>query len=271
MLQRRIDIPTEFTACESIHAFDETRLDLELRKSGLDPDGLAQRLEALLKMKLLVPAHAAAPVAKAGFGGEDKVKVASPAAAPGAQLVVSAAGHEACAPLEGLLERAGAVKFFDPGKGYGFFTCDEEQADIMVHISCLLAAGYRTAYQGARIHALVRKTAKGMQAVRVISMDESNATHPSELPQGTHQKVFAESEWVAASVKWYDRVKGFGFICEGPDAPDCFVHADTLRRWGIAPLRTGQVVEMRWGMSGRGRMVAEIRHCEGQPGLPPVH
>jgi len=107
--------------------------------------------------------------------------------------------------------------------------------------------------------------------VTIISMDESSAVHPSLLPQRTRQKVQAQSDWVAVTVKWYDRIKGFGFVSEGPTAPDCFVHADTLRRWGLAALRPGQVVEVRWGMSPRGRMAADIRHGEGLPPLPPVH
>jgi CspA family cold shock protein len=141
----------------------------------------------------------------------------------------------------------------------------------MVHMSCLEAAGHRTAYEGARIHALVRKTARGWQAVAIISMDETNAIHPSLLPQRTRQKVQAQSDWVVVTVKWYDRIKGFGFVSEGPDSPDCFVHADTLRRWGLGPLRPGQVVAVRWGMSPRGRMVADIRHADGPSPLPPVH
>ncbi len=81
----------------------------------------------------------------------------------------------------------------------------------------------------------------------------------------------AESDWVPTVVKWYNRERGYGFVCEGEGCPDCLVHADTLRRWGVAPLRPTQAVEIRWGMSSKGRMVAEIRHPGGLSGLPPVH
>jgi CspA family cold shock protein len=268
MLQNRIDVPAEINACEFIRAFDESRLDLELRKAGLDPEGLPLRLEALLGVTLQITACSDAAAYLPASAEVGIAQVHAPHATPGTQLVATAANLAACAPIAGLFELAGTVKFFDASKGYGFFTADGEPADIMVHVTCLEAAGYRTTYDGARIHALVRRTTRGLQAVRIISMDQSSATHPSQLPQRTRQKVCAESDWVKAAVKWYDRLKGFGFVSEGPDAPDCFVHADTLRRWGLAPLRPGQVVEMRWGMSGRGRMVAEIRYSGGQQQVP---
>jgi cold shock protein len=272
MLPNRIDMLAEINACEFIRAFDEPRLDLELRKIGLDPEGLPLRLEALLNTKLHnTTGTAEAYVSEPASTRKDIGHADTLSTGPVAQLAAAKAAASTCTPAQDTFEQAGTVKFFDAAKGYGFFTADGEQSDVLVHVSSLEAAGYRTAYEGARIHALVRKSAKGLQAVRIISIDESNAIHPSLLPQRTHQKVHAQSDWVKASVKWYDRLKGFGFVCEAPDAPDCFVHADTLRRWGLAALRPGQLVEIRYGMSPRGRMVAEIRHCEGLSALPPVH
>jgi CspA family cold shock protein len=271
MMHNRIEVLAEITACECIRTFDETKLDLELRKAGLDPDGLPLRLEARLETKLqIVPAtdRTAGETQEAGGG---TALGAGRSIAAGTQPVLAPAGIAVVAQPHDTLELAGTLKFFDPGKGYGFITADDEQGDIMLHISCLEASGYRTAYEGARIHASVRRTAKGWQATSIISMDESCAVHPSQLPQRTHQKVQAQSDWVVATVKWYDRIKGFGFVNEGPEGPDCFVHADTLRRWGLAALHPGQMVEVRWGMSPRGRMVADIRHAEAPPPLPPVH
>ena len=271
MSYNRIDVREEINACESIRAFDEPQLDFELRRVGLDPDGLPLRLEALLKVRLLIAPSSEGPVGDPQSAGEDIALGTGIAAATGTQPVSQASAVSAFRSAQDTLELAGILKFFDAAKGYGFIVADGGQGDIMLHVSCLEAAGYRTAYEGARIHALVRQTARGWQAVTIISMDESSAVHPSLLPQRTRQKVQAQSDWVAVTVKWYDRIKGFGFVSEGPTAPDCFVHADTLRRWGLAALRPGQVVEVRWGMSPRGRMAADIRHGEGLPPLPPVH
>ena len=59
-------------------------------------------------------------------------------------------------------------------------------ADVLLHVTCLRAGGYQTAYEGARVHCQVLKRPRGLQAFRVLSMDESTAIHPSQLPQRTH-------------------------------------------------------------------------------------
>ena len=97
-----------------------------------------------------------------------------------------------------VFEVAGQIKWFDASKGYGFIVPDNGLTDILLHVTCLRAGGYQTAYEGARVHCQVMKRPKGMQAFRVISMDESSAIHPSQLPQRTHVIVQPESDWERA-------------------------------------------------------------------------
>jgi len=272
-MQNRIDIPAEISACERILALDDMRLNLELSQAGLDPEGLGQRLERGLAItsagaSITVDDHEPQ-------GGEHRNQRPQPP--PFAQTAhasrpsASAAALIAAAPALATFECSGRIRFFDSKRGFGFFAADDGQGDVLVHIFHLRAAGYCTAYEGARIHALVHRTQKGLQVSRILSMDESSAVHPSQIPQRTREKVQPESDWARATVKWYNREKGYGFLSEGEGSPDCLVHADTLQRWGIAPLWPKQVVEMRWGMTPKGRMVAEIRYPDGLPGLPPVH
>ena len=257
-MQNRIDVLTEMDVCERIRALDEKRLDLELGRAGVDVQKLVQRLAA--------GPGIAVPGAGGGAGGQPQ----NPALAP-TPTAASAAAMAAGAPELGTFELAGKMKFFDARRGYGFFAADGDQGDVLVHILHLRAAGYQTVYEGARVHAIVHRTSKGLQVSRILSLDESSAIHPSQIPQRTREKVQAESDWVQAKVKWYNCDKGYGFVCEGEGRPDCMVHADTLQRWGVAPLRPQQVVEIRWGMSSKGRMVAEIRCPGGFSGLPPLH
>ena len=72
-------------------------------------------------------------------------------------------------------------------------------------------------------------------------MDESTAVHPAQMPPPrTHVTVTATSGLERAQVKWFNRLRGFGFLTRGEGTPDIFVHMETLRRFGLTELRPGQ-------------------------------
>ena len=101
---------------------------------------------------------------------------------------------------------------------------------------------------------------KGLQAFRILSMDESTAIHPAQMPPPrTHVTVTPTSGLERALVKWFNRLRGFGFLTRGEGTPDIFVHMETLRRYGITELRPGQTVLVRFGPGPKGLMAAEVR------------
>src|SRR5713101_85160 len=171
----------------------------------------------------------------------------------------------------GVIELTGAIKWFDVSKGYGFIVPDNGMPDILLHVTCLRRDGFQVAYEGARVVVEVLQRQKGLQAFRVLSMDESTALHPAQMPPPrTHVTVTPTSGLERAQVKWFNRLRGFGLLTRGEGTPDIFVHMETLRRYGITELRPGQTVLVRFGPGPKGMMASEVRP-DGGPHMLASH
>ena len=119
-----------------------------------------------------------------------------------------------------LVEISGVIKWFDASKGYGFIVPDNGWPDVLLHVTVLRRDGFQTAYEGARLVCECVQRAKGYQAFRILSMDESTAIHPAQmLPPRTHVTVTATSGLERAQVKWFNRLRGFGFLTCGEGTP----------------------------------------------------
>ena len=161
-------------------------------------------------------------------------------------------------------EVSGLIKWFDLTKGYGFIKpSGDRQGDILLHQTCVRQSGFKFASEGARVVCEAIQGPRGLQARRLIALDNSTALPEGDLAQRP-SRFMAEPRGAAfeATVKWFNRGKGYGFVSRGPNTPDVFIHMETLRRCGIRELKQGQRVSVRAGEGPKGELAAEVTVLE---------
>ena len=142
-------------------------------------------------------------------------------------------------------EVSAVVKWFNSAKGFGFVQPDDGSPDAFLHASVVERSGHNHLPEGA---ALVCDISEGPRGPQVA------AIHSVELPQGGA----VEGTVIIGTVKFFDPVRGFGFVVPDDGGRDVFVSGRSLERSGIQALETSQRVRLSTSIGKKGPMAESV-------------
>ena len=146
----------------------------------------------------------------------------------------------------------GVVKFFNGQKGFGFIQQEGGGEDVFVHISAVERAGLEGLAEGQELEFnLVDRGGKVSAADLQVVGDVIAVEKRPEAPQRE-----LTGEKATGTVKFFNSMKGFGFITRDDGQPDAFVHISAVERSGLRDLAEGDRLEFDIEVDRRGKYSA---------------
>ena len=173
-------------------------------------------------------------------------------------------------PAQVVGEGTGTVKFFNAQKGFGFVVRDDGAEDVFVHISAVeqaglagLAEGQKLGFtlvdRGGRISATDLKIEGEVLPVTDRGPPRDRDAGPGAPRGGAPGGAPARSltgEQATGTVKFFNAMKGFGFIQRDDGQPDAFVHISAVERAGMTTLNEGDKLTFDLEIDRRGKQAA---------------
>ena len=157
------------------------------------------------------------------------------------------------------------VKWFREDKGYGFVELPEGGGDAFLHAKVLRSLGLETVPSGARMRHRggsrparpAGRTRAGCRRLDVVGVSAplGRAPRTGGAPAPVRPQFGDE---LTGKVKFFDGVRGFGFVASDDFGRDVFVHCSILGGSKAARLVTGQPVRMRVVETPKGREAVEL-------------
>ena len=162
-------------------------------------------------------------------------------------------------------EGKGVVKFFNAQKGFGFIVRDDGGEDVFVHISAVEQAGltdladgqpleFTLVDRGGRVSATDIKIDGEPMAVSRAPRDDSGGDAGGGDRGGPQRQLTGEK--ASGTVKFFNAMKGFGFISRDDGQPDAFVHISAVERAGMPTINEGDRLEFEIEVDRRGKYAA---------------
>lgn len=150
-------------------------------------------------------------------------------------------------------EGKGVVKFFNPQKGFGFIVRDDGGEDVFVHISAVEQAGLTDLADGQPLEFTLVDRGGRISATNLRIEGEPMAVERS-ADRGPQRQLTGEK--AQGTVKFFNAMKGFGFIQRDDGQPDAFVHISAVERAGMPTLNEGDRLAFELEVDRRGKYAA---------------
>jgi CspA family cold shock protein len=157
-------------------------------------------------------------------------------------------------------EGKGVVKFFNPQKGFGFIVRDDGGEDVFVHISAVEQAGLTDLADGQPLEFTLVDRGGRVSATNLriegepMAVERSGGAGGGGGGGGPQRQLTGEK--ASGTVKFFNSMKGFGFIQRDDGQPDAFVHISAVERAGIPTLNEGDRLEFELEVDRRGKYAA---------------